>query len=135
MDVETFANNPKGYYDTALPYLTRTETENTLIIGQASRLAAEDAAVPPESFFWIVRNRGEILGTAMWTPPHDPVLSYPFHGPALSALSESLLQMQLPLPGVLGSDHAAPPVRREVDDGGCQDRSMAARTHLPPGTG
>jgi uncharacterized protein len=104
MDVETYTNRPREFFDAALPYLTSAEAENTLIIGLAARLAAGDAADSPESFFWIVRDRGEIRGTAMWTPPHDLVLSHPFADAALSALSDLLLKMQLALPGVLGPD-------------------------------
>ena len=107
MDVETYTNKPGEFYDTALPYLIRSEAENTLIIGLAARLAAGDAADSPESFFWIVRDRDEICGSAMWTPPHDLVLSHPFTGAALAALSDLLLQMRLALPGVLGPDCAA----------------------------
>lgn len=106
MDTETFANNPRAFYHAALPYLTRAEAENTLIIGMAARLAGDDAADPPESFFWTVRGRGQICGAATWTPPHDLVLSHPFPDAALATLSESLLDMQRPLPGVLGPDYA-----------------------------
>lgn len=106
MDAETFENNPKAFRDTALPFLMEAEAENNLLIGISSRLAANHSTDSPESFFWTVRDGPKTCGAAMWTPPHDLVLSHPFPDAALATLSELLLQMQLPLPGVLGPDHA-----------------------------
>ncbi len=103
---EIFERDPGAFYDMALPYLIKAEAENTLIIGIASRLASRGAD-SPESFFWIIRDGDQICGAAMWTPPHDLVLSHPFSSAALSTLSECLLQMRPPLPGVLGPACAA----------------------------
>jgi len=107
MDVETFENNPKALYDTALLFLTEAEAENNLLIGILSRLAAEHSADPLESFFWMIHDGPRICGVGMWMRPHDLVLSHPFPAAALAALSELLLQMRLPLPGVLGPAYAA----------------------------
>ncbi|MFP3897963.1 MAG: GNAT family N-acetyltransferase [Dehalococcoidia bacterium] len=105
--VETLKAAPKAFYDAVLPFLAEAEAENTLLIGISSRLAARDMPDSPEAFFWVVRDGDEICGAAMWTPPHDLVLSHPFSDAALDTLSEFLLRMQLPLPGVLGPDDAA----------------------------
>ena len=102
--VETLKAAPKAFYDAVLPFLAEAEAENTLLIGISSRLAARDMPDSPEAFFWVVRDGDEICGAAMWTPPHDLVLSHPFSDAALDTLSEFLLRMQLPLPG-------APPPR------------------------
>ncbi|MFP3898576.1 MAG: GNAT family N-acetyltransferase [Dehalococcoidia bacterium] len=107
MDVRTFENNAGAFYDTALPYLTDAEAENVLLIGVSSRLATEPAMDSPQSFFWTVRDGGEVCGAAMWTPPHDLILSHPLSDAAVGILCESLLGMELALPGVLGPDYAA----------------------------
>jgi uncharacterized protein len=130
MDVETYTNKPREFFDEALPYLTRAEAENTLIIGLAARLAAGDAADSPESCFWIVRDRGEIRGTAMWTPPHDLVLSHPFADAALFALPDLLLQMRLALPGVLGPDYAADRFATQWTATGTVSANLWRREHI-----
>ena len=106
MVIETFRTDPRAFYDVALPFLTQTEAENNLIIGMSSRLATGEPADSADSSFWVVRDGGEICGVAMWTPPHDLVLSHPFSSAALGTLSECLLHMQVTLPGVLGPDYA-----------------------------
>ena len=108
MVVETFHNNPKAFCDTAFPFLMKAEAENNLLIGISSGFAAATLqAGAGEKFFWVVRDGAAISGAAMWTPPHDLVLSHPFADSSLAVLAQSLLEARLPLPGLLGPDYAA----------------------------
>jgi len=107
MSVETIKNDPKAFCDAALPFLAEAEAENNLLIGISARLAASRPASSSESFLWTVREGSQVCGAGMWTPPHDLVLSHPLPNCALAMLCELLLQMDLPLPGVLGPDYAA----------------------------
>lgn len=108
MEIETFHNSPGAFRETALPFLMEAEAENNLLIGISLSLAI---ACPPaghhERFFWVVRDGPKICGVAMWRPPYNLVLSYPFPDPALTALSEFLLEKHPSLPGILGPNYVA----------------------------
>ncbi|MFC1946697.1 GNAT family N-acetyltransferase [Chloroflexota bacterium] len=110
MIVETIHNNPALFSESGIPFLMAKEVENVLIIGISTNLvesAGHSFYSYDETYFWIVRDVSSITGVAMLTPPHDLVLSCPFTDPSLIALAESLLELNISLPGVLGPDYAA----------------------------
>lgn len=57
-----------------VPALLAREAENGLPFGIAQRLATQPGA-PPEALLLGVESAGAIVGAAVWTPPHDVVVT------------------------------------------------------------
>lgn len=92
--------------DRAESWLLGSEAENNLVLGVATRFAADvEAAQGP--FFWAtVENEGTVVGCAFRTPPHQLSLTA-MPAEAIGPLAEAVHDADMRLPGVAGPTRLA----------------------------
>jgi uncharacterized protein len=92
-------DDPVEFLDEAEQLLLRDEARHNLMLGLAATLRDEPDRYP-DFGLWLVEDRGEVVGVALRTRPHHPVLARPRdHGvlePLAGAIGEEL-------PGVVGA--------------------------------
>lgn len=93
-----------GFLGAAGAFLAAREAEHCLLFGLTSTIV-DHPEVYPDPRFWTVHDGGPVVAAAMWTPPHNLLLSQ-IEPSALAALSRDLLASEV-LPGVLGPTDAA----------------------------
>jgi predicted GNAT family acetyltransferase len=98
MDVERI-EDPVAFLDAAGRRLLADEARHNLILGLAATLR-DHPALYPEYRLWLVRDRGEIVGAALRTPPFNVVVARPETDAALDALADAIDEE---LPGVVGA--------------------------------
>ena len=91
--------DPGAFLDAAGPLLLEDEARHNLMLGIAGTLRDHPDA-HPEFRLWLVRDRGEVAGAALRTPPWNLVLARPRDDAALEALAVAI---EDELPGVVGS--------------------------------
>ena len=79
--------------------LLADEARHNLILGLAETIRS-DPLVYPEHSFWLVRDRQDVVGAAMRTPPHNILIARPHDDAALAALANHIGEG---LPGAQGS--------------------------------
>jgi predicted GNAT family acetyltransferase len=69
-------DNAAQFRALAEPFLLRNEAQNNLALGLASLLEINPNAYGSEPYFAVVANAGEVVATALMTPPERLVLSF-----------------------------------------------------------
>ena len=95
MDVVELAD-PVDFLDRAQPLLLADEARHNLILGIAGTLR-DNPSLYHAHAFWVALDRGDVVGAALRTPPHNLVLARPRRDGALHALANAI---EPPLPGV-----------------------------------
>lgn len=88
------------FWDKNKAYLLQYEAENNVLLGIVHILRHNPARYPDPPYLSIVEIDGEIVATAIRTPPHKLLLSKASNLDALNLIAEDLRQEQLP--GVMG---------------------------------
>jgi uncharacterized protein len=91
--------DPDAFLDAAGPRLLADEARHNLILGLAATLR-DHPAVYPEFRLWLVRDRDELVGVALRTPPFNVVVAQPETDAALHTLADAIDEE---LPGVVGA--------------------------------
>jgi uncharacterized protein len=94
-----------AFLSVAGEFLVAREAEHCLLLGLASTIA-NHPEVYPEARFWTVHEDGRVVAVALWTPPHNLILSQIDEARWLAALAEEVLANE-EVPGVHGSTDAA----------------------------
>lgn len=103
----------RPFLDRARAWLEDREDENNIFLAiPASLLDAPPAAPGEEPFFATVERRDSVVGCALRTPPHKPLLTR-MPRAAAGPLVEALASRFHELPAVLGPDDVAEAVARE----------------------
>lgn len=102
MELSTYLQ-PTAFLQKAESWLEQREVENNLILGVCKRMARFPEQVKARPFLAVVEADGEILLSAMITPPHNLVLAGEPHEGALRRLAQHLKAENWDPPGVLGS--------------------------------
>jgi predicted GNAT family acetyltransferase len=110
MQVTQF-DDPQYFLDRAQAYLVREESVNGLMLGIAIRLemGLEQDAGEEAPLLLVVEDAGELIGTAVQTPPHKFVIysHLPNPEPFITALTNFLLEKAYSVPGVLGPENVS----------------------------
>ena len=102
----TLHPDPAAFERAASSFLAAREAENNLLLGLTATLIERPDAYGTEPYLATVHDQGEVVLAALWTPPHNPVISSAGAG-ALEALAADLRSRAESLPGVLGPSAAA----------------------------
>lgn len=105
----THYQNPQDFLDRAQAYLVQEESVNGLMLGIAIRLQMGADESEEEPLLLVVEDNGELLGTAVQTPPHKLVIYSHLQSPepVTTALTNYLYKNGASVPGVLGPKHVA----------------------------
>jgi uncharacterized protein len=88
------------FWDKTQTYLLAHEAENNVLLGIVNTLLHNPARYPDPPYLAIVEIDGEVVGTAIRTPPHKLLLSKVSNLDALTLVAQDL--QREPLPGVTG---------------------------------
>ena len=88
------------FWDKTQAYLLQHEAENNVLLGIAHTLRNNPARYPDPPYLAMVEIDGEIVATAIRTPPHKLLLSKVSNLDALTLITKDLRRE--PLPGVMG---------------------------------
>ena len=88
------------FWDATQAYLLQNEAENNLLLAVAHTLLHNPARYPDPPYLAMVESDGEVVATALRTPPHKLLLSKVSNIKAVPLIAEDL--QQEPLPGVAG---------------------------------
>lgn len=88
------------FWDKTQDYLLQHEAEHNVMLGIVNTLLYNPARYSEPPYLAMVESDGEIVGTAIRTPPHKLLLSKFSNLKALTLIAEDL--QQEPLPGVTG---------------------------------
>lgn len=104
-------DDAQDFLDRAQAYLAREESVNGLMLGIAIRLemGLEQDANEETPLLLVVEDAGELIGTAVQTPPHKFVIysHLPNPEPFITALTNFLLENDKSVPGVLGPENVS----------------------------
>ena len=104
---------PLEFLERARAWLEEREDENNLFLGlSASLVGAPPPPAGEEPFFATVERDGRVVGCALRTPPHKPLLTR-MPRAAARPLVEALAERFQELPAVLGPEDLAEAVARE----------------------
>jgi hypothetical protein len=99
MEIER-VDGPGAFLERAGELLLADEARHNLAFGIVATARAHPELYP-EVRGWVARSRGEVVGAALRTPPHNVVLVRPRDGRALTALAEAIDDPDVP--GVVGA--------------------------------
>lgn len=88
------------FWDKTQAYLLQNEAENNLLLGVAHTLRSNPSRYPDPPYLAMVESNGEIVATAIRTPPHKLLLSKASNLEALTLIAQDL-DLET-LPGVSG---------------------------------
>jgi uncharacterized protein len=88
------------FWDKTQTYLLRHEAENNLLLGIVHTLRHNPTRYPDPPYLTMVESNGEVVATAIRTPPHKLLLSKASDLEALTLIAQDLHREQLP--GVSG---------------------------------
>jgi uncharacterized protein len=83
------------------PLLLADEARHNLILGIAGTIRDSPDLYPVRNL-WLVRDGGEVVGSALRTPPYNLILARPQSSRALTALAEAVAGEELP--GAVGTE-------------------------------
>jgi predicted GNAT family acetyltransferase len=92
----------RSFLERAEPFLLEHEAENNVTLGVAGDVARSDQTYPGDAFFAVVEREGQVVGTALRTPPFKLVLSFETPLAAIPALAREVRSAYSELTGVLG---------------------------------
>ncbi len=93
---------PSEFEDEAGPFLSAREAENNLILGLISGLKRGRTFGPLPPFFAVVRDRDDVIGAALRTPPLNLLLASGTEARALAPILHRLAEETSDLTGLLG---------------------------------
>jgi predicted GNAT family acetyltransferase len=93
---------PSAFDDQAGRFLAAREAGNNLMLGLISGLQRGRAFGPQPPFFVVVRDRGDVIGAAMRTPPFNLILASGSEARALTPILDRLAAETTDLTGVSG---------------------------------
>jgi predicted GNAT family acetyltransferase len=88
------------FWDKTQDYLLQHEAENNVLLGVVQTLRCNPDLYSEPSYLAMVERSGEIIATAIRTPPHKLLLSKASYLQALTLIAQDLHKE--PLPGVMG---------------------------------
>jgi uncharacterized protein len=88
------------FWDKTQTYLLQNEAENNVLLGVLQTLRCNPDRYPDPPYLAIIENNGEIVATAIRTPPHKLLLSKASHLEGLTLVAQDL--QREPFPGVMG---------------------------------
>jgi uncharacterized protein len=88
-------------------FLLRDEAQNNLALGLISTLEVQPARYGSEPYFAVVETGGDIMATALMTPPHRLVLSVCNDASALEMIARDVYVWRSDTPGVIAPAPAA----------------------------
>jgi uncharacterized protein len=88
------------FWDKTQAYLLQNDAENSELLGVVQTLLSNADRYPDPPYLVMVEDKGEIVATAIRTPPHKLLLSKAHDLEALTVIAQDLHQEQLP--GVMG---------------------------------
>ena len=112
------------FCERVVPALAEREAENGLVIGLAWRLAAQSDPAP-DALLLAVEAAGDVVGAAVWTPPHDVVVTRLPPG-AADQLAEHLAGARWTVGGASGPDSSG----RELADAVARRTRTAVRVRM-----
>ncbi len=101
MELHRFDSIDK-FWDKTQDYLLQNDVENNVLLGVVQTLRSNADRYPEPPYLAMVEIDGEIVATAIRTPPHKLLLSKASNLEALTAIAQDLDREQLP--GVMGLD-------------------------------
>ncbi len=101
--------DPQEFLNRAQTYLVQEESVNGLMLGIAIRLQMGAQEGDDDPLLLVVEDDGELMGTAVQTPPHKFVIYSHLTNPEpfVTALTNYLGANNKSIPGVLGPEHVS----------------------------
>jgi predicted GNAT family acetyltransferase len=96
------ASGAESFLAAASPLLLGDEARHNLIFGICATLVETPDAYPAVHL-WTVEDAGEVVGSALMTPPFNLVVARPRSSAVLRSLAQELHRRELDLPGVTGA--------------------------------